>query len=128
MRGTRVASGEHEYTRFGFQELIRHNAVHVLQPDVTWSGGLTESRRIAALAATHSLPVIPHRGGSAYGLHFILSTPNCEMAESFGTAENANDLMLAMSSRFEEGYYHSNNKPGFGVELTESLLKRHVRQ
>ena len=38
---TRIANGEHEYTRFGFAELIRHNAADVLQPDVSWCGGVT---------------------------------------------------------------------------------------
>jgi L-rhamnonate dehydratase len=66
VRSTKIASGEHEYTRFGFQELIRHKAADVLQPDITWSGGLTELRRIAALASVASLPMIPHRGGSLY--------------------------------------------------------------
>jgi L-rhamnonate dehydratase len=128
VRGTQIASGEHEYTRFGFQELIRRKAAHVLQPDVTWCGGLSEARRIAALASAASLPLVPHRGGSAYGLHFILATPHCNLAESFGTGESANELMLAMSSRFKNGYYYPSEKPGFGVEITEALLKQHVRQ
>src|SRR5205814_4735991 len=54
VRGPLIASGEHEYTRFGFEELIGHKAVKLLQPDTTWSGGLTEVRRIAALAAAHN--------------------------------------------------------------------------
>ncbi|MGH9658805.1 MAG: enolase C-terminal domain-like protein [Bryobacteraceae bacterium] len=122
IRGPLIASGEHEYTRFGFQELIAHKAVKLVQPDTTWCGGLTELRRIAALAASHSLPMVPHRGGSPYGLAVIFTTPNCPLAESFGTLEKSSPLLAAMTSRYENGHYYPNDKPGFGVEITPSML------
>jgi L-rhamnonate dehydratase len=122
VRGPLIASGEHEYTRFGFEELIGHKAVKLLQPDTTWSGGLTEVRRIAALAAAHNLPMAPHRGGSPYGLSVILTTPSCILAESFGTLGKSTPLMAAMISRFENGYYYPTEKPGFGVEISKSML------
>jgi L-rhamnonate dehydratase len=122
VRGPLIASGEHEYTRFGFEELIRHKAVKLLQPDTTWSGGLTELRRIAALAAAHNLPMAPHRGGSPFGLSVIFTSPGCVLAESFGTLEKAGPIMAAMTSRFENGYYYPSDKPGFGVDITPSML------
>jgi L-rhamnonate dehydratase len=125
VRSTRIASGEHEYTRFGFQELIRHKAADVLQPDITWSGGLTELRRIAALASAASLPMIPHRGGSLYGLHLILATPGCDLAESFGTGEPGNELMESMTAPFQDGHYYPPDKPGLGVELGEAVLRKY---
>lgn len=128
IRHTQIASGEHEYTRWGFAELLRHKAVHVLQPDVTWSGGLTECRRIAAMASGHSLPVIPHRGGSPYGMALILTCPNCELAESFGTGEAGNELMSTMTPRFENGYYYPSPGPGFGAELSEEMVRKHLRR
>ncbi|MBI1790778.1 MAG: L-rhamnonate dehydratase [Acidobacteria bacterium] len=122
VRGPLIASGEHEYTRHGFQELIAHRAVQLVQPDTTWCGGLTELRRIAALAAAHGLPMVPHRGGSPYGLGVILTTPNCPLAESFGTLERSSPLIQAMTSRFENGFYFPSDKPGFGVEISRSML------
>ncbi|MBI3281727.1 MAG: L-rhamnonate dehydratase [Acidobacteria bacterium] len=127
VRGTRIASGEHEYTRYGFAELIRHKAAHILQPDITWSGGLTELRRIATLAASAGLPFIPHRGGSLYGLHLILATPTCHLAESFGIGETGNEIMEAMTPPYEKGHIHAPEKPGFGVELNEQLLQKYAR-
>ncbi len=127
VRGPLIAHGEHEYTRFGFAELLRHKAVKLLQPDTTWAGGLTEVRRIAALAAPESLPVVPHRGGSPYGLAVILSTPNCPLAESFGTLESSNELLAAMTAKFEKGYYYAHEKPGFGVDLNETLIRKFAR-
>ncbi|MBL8239514.1 MAG: hypothetical protein JNM66_18970 [Bryobacterales bacterium] len=123
---TRIASGEHEYTRYGFENLIARKAAHILQPDITWSGGLSELRKIAALASARQLPLIPHRGGSVYGLHFILATAHCDLAESFGVGEPGNDIMQAMSPRFAAGYLYANDKPGFGVDITEALIGKHA--
>ena len=123
---TRIANGEHEYTRFGFAELIRHNAADVLQPDVCWSGGVTSLRKIGAMAAAHGLEFTPHRGGSLYGLPLCLSSSQCKWAESFGTTDNGTKLMDATSTTFEKGYYLPSDNPGFGTELTEKLVKEHA--
>jgi L-rhamnonate dehydratase len=127
VRGPLIASGEHEYTRFGFQELIEHRAVGLMQPDATWCGGLTELRRIAGLGAARGLPMAPHRGGSAYGMAVILTTPNCVIAESIGVGDEGNEIMHAMASRFEKGYYLPNEKPGFGVEFNPEWFRKYSR-
>lgn len=116
---TKIAHGEHEYTRYGFENLIVRKAAHILQPDITWSGGLTELRRIAALAQAAQLPIIPHRGGSLFGLHFILATPNCNLAESFGIGEPGNEMMQAMSPKFADGHIYPSDLPGFGLTLPQ---------
>ncbi len=128
VRSTKIAHGEHEYTRYGFENVIARKAAHLLQPDITWSGGLTELRKIAALASAHQLPLVPHRGGSLYGLHFVLATAHCNLAESFGVGEKGNDIMAAMSPRFANGYLYPSDKPGFGVDLTEALIQKHARR
>ncbi len=124
---TLIASGEHEYTQYGFELLLEHKAVQVVQPDVTWCGGVTALRKIAVMAGERGLAFIPHRGGSIWGLPLVLSTPHAPLAESFGTGDpNANDLMLAMSSRFEDGHYFPSDQPGFGGDLTEGLIRKHA--
>lgn len=122
---TRIAHGEHAYTRFEFADIIRHKAIDVLQPDVSWCGGVTSLRKISALAATHGLEFIPHRGGSLFGLPLCLASSQCRWAESFGTTDDATDLMLAMSAPFENGFYMPSEKPGFGTELSEKLILAH---
>jgi L-rhamnonate dehydratase len=126
IESTRIANGEHEYTRFGFAELIRHKAADVLQPDVSWCGGVTSLRKVAAMAAASDLEFTPHRGGSLFGLPLCLSSTQCQWAESFGTTDDGTDLMNAMSTTFENGYYYPVDKPGFGTELTEELVKAHA--
>lgn len=122
--GTRIASGEHEYTRYGYRLLLHHKAIHILQPDLTWCGGLTETRRVAAMAAGENLPVVPHRGGSFYGLNFILATPNCALAESFGIGEPQSEIQAALTPGFKQGYYLAPDGPGFGTALTSALLEK----
>ena len=58
---TLISGGEHEYTRWGIKALLDAGAVDILQPDVTWAGGLTEMMKICALASSNAIPVVPHR-------------------------------------------------------------------
>lgn len=125
---TRLACGEHEFTRYGFAELTRIGAADIYQPDLTWGGGLSEGRRIVADAATHGIPVMLHRGGSAFAIHLAITHTNCPMAESFGTGEPGNEMMEAMTAPFDKGAYKAPDKPGLGFELTPALLKKHVPQ
>jgi L-rhamnonate dehydratase len=127
IHSTRIASGEHEYTRYGFADLIRHKAVEILQPDISWCGGLTALRRIVALGAEHSLPVVPHRGSNRYAIHMIAASPTCDLAESFGIGETANEVLAALTSRFENGFVYPPAGPGFGVDLNEAILRRNSR-
>lgn len=128
IRTTRIASGEHEATIYGFRELLRNRAAHILQPDVSWSGGLTDGRRVAAAAEAAGVPLIPHRGGSVYGMTLLLTTRSPVFAESFGTGESGNELMELMTPKLVDGYYLPPAGPGFGVEFSESLLRKYAPQ
>ena len=123
---TLIATGEHEYTRWGFQLLLDHEGADVLQPDINWCGGLTEIRRIAAMAAGRNLPVIPHQGGTVWGLHFVMATPNAPLAESIGPSrridEERGSFMRAVTLLpDEDGYVVPPERPGFGLDLAPYL-------
>jgi L-rhamnonate dehydratase len=126
VRGTRIASGEHEATLYGFQELLRNRAAHILQPDVTWSGGLTECRRIMAAAEAAGIPLLPHRGGSVYGMNLILTSRSSILAESFGTGESGNEVMELLTPSRDGGDYLPPARPGFGVEFSKSFLGKYA--
>ena len=119
---TRVACGEHEYTQHGFDVLVRLQAADVLQPDITWCGGLTAGRRIARLVEQADLEIVPHRGGSLWGMPIALTAPSCSMAESF---PSGSELLRAMTPRFENGDYLAAEDPGFGTSLTEAMVLDH---
>ncbi len=124
IKSTRIVTGEHEYTRYGFRQLLEHNAAEIWQPDIHWCGGLTELRRIAALAAAYDIPVIPHGGGSRDCVHFIMSTPNSPWAELFMPAPGGPKEVYqryeedTQITRGPEGIYtRPSDKPGFGEDF-----------
>jgi L-rhamnonate dehydratase len=119
--GIRVAGGEHAYTRFEFRELIEHEAVDVLQPDIYRAGGISELRHIASLGSAHHLPLIPH-GIGAPTYHFIMATPSCPVAEYVDVFANGGQLLLEGEPVPEHGLIHLSDAPGFGYRLNESLL------
>ena len=121
---TQMATGEHEYTRFGFDLLRRHKAADIWQPDMQWCGGLTELRRIASMAAKEEIPVIPHGGGQAGAPHFILATENSPWCEMFmpppgGPPEVYERYAKEFNiSRGPDGIYmRPSDRPGMGFEL-----------
>ena len=79
---TPISGGEHEFTRYGFRELIERGCVDILQPDVNRCGGITEARKIWAMAAAHDLPVIPH-AGQMHNHHLVMAHMNSPFAEYF---------------------------------------------
>lgn len=121
---TRIVTGEHEYTRYGFQLLQAFDAAKIWQPDMNWCGGLTELRRIAAMAAAVDIPVIPHGGWRGGGPHFIMATPNSPWCEMFmpppGGPQEVYELYEEENriTRGPEGIYmEPPDRPGFGWEL-----------
>jgi L-rhamnonate dehydratase len=70
-----IATGEHEYTRFGLKQLMDAGAADILQPDTYWAGGITEMMKIGALASTYGLPVIPHGHGVHANIHLSVAWP-----------------------------------------------------
>ena len=119
---TRVACGEHEYTEYGFDVLVRVGSAEILQPDITWCGGTTAGRRIARLVEAAGLEIIPHRGGSSWGLPIALTSSSCTMAESFPAGS---PILDAMSPAVESGYVIAPAAPGFGTTLSEEMVLEH---
>lgn len=114
----------------GFRELITRHAVDIVQPDVIWSGGITECRKIAALAQAYSLPVIPHVFSSAVStianMHFIASIPNGSWLE-WDQNPNAlrSDLFEEPLTLDERGCVQLPERPGLGVRLNQETVNRY---
>jgi L-alanine-DL-glutamate epimerase-like enolase superfamily enzyme len=123
-----IAAGESEQTRFAFREMLEARAVDVLQPDPAIAGGLTETRTIAALAASHGLTLAPHLWGSAIlfatGLHLCVSTP-CATVLEYSRGENPllNELVEEPIG-FEDGHVLAPAGPGLGLTLRRDFVER----
>ncbi len=124
-----IAGGEHEFTLHGFRELIEARAVDYIQFDTNRVGGLTQARKIAALAEAHSIPVIPH-AGQMHNYHVVMASLNSPMAEYFPPVdvEVGNELFWYIFKGepvAKDGYIDlDENVPGLGLTVDEKALKR----
>lgn len=124
--GLALATGEHESTRWGFRLLAERGCADLLQPDVGWCGGLTELLRIAELADSHGLELVPH-GSSVYSYHLCVTrpaTPFCEflLLDPSGTEVTPQLAPLLLGEPLpERGHVRLGETPGFGVELNREL-------
>jgi L-alanine-DL-glutamate epimerase-like enolase superfamily enzyme len=75
-----VGTGEHDYTKYGFKDLIAQSGADIVQPDVGRVGGVTEWMRVGHLARACNLPVAPHAVWLVH-LHLACCTPNLKVVE-----------------------------------------------
>jgi L-rhamnonate dehydratase len=123
----RWTTGEHEYTRYGFRQLIEQHALDILQPDVMWVGGMTELLRIAAHASAHDLPVIPH-GSGPYSYQFIASQTGAAFCEYVAASPDGQSIQPVFGDLFDgeplpqHGRLKLSDAPGFGMELRDRAM------
>ncbi|MBI2824783.1 MAG: mandelate racemase/muconate lactonizing enzyme family protein [Planctomycetia bacterium] len=126
---TPLVTSERLMTRFGFQPVLEARAADILMLDVVWTGGFTESRKIAAQAATHQLPVAPHNPGGPVShfvaAHFSASTYNLFIMESVRAFYLTwFDEVLTHNLVPVDGSFPLPAGPGLGTELREEFLAR----
>lgn len=126
---TAIAGYETEIGLYGFRELIERGAVDIVQPDLAWSGGFSECRRIAALAHAHHLMVAPHAFASAVtlaaSLHFIASIPNGLVLEFDQNPNGLRDDLLKEPIAIDgDGIIRLPERPGLGIELDRAAVER----
>ncbi|MCY3574203.1 MAG: mandelate racemase/muconate lactonizing protein [Chloroflexi bacterium] len=121
-RGVFISGGEHEYTRWGIKALLDAQAVHILQPDVTWAGGLSEMTKICALASAYAIPVIPHHGGWA-STHLIASQTitTCPMQEWLFLAGRPDNVFYKHKLVPVDGHIHLPSAPGLSMDMADGL-------
>lgn len=127
--GLLLTTAEHEYTRYGFRQLIEKRCVDIIQPDISWLGGITEARRVVALASAYDVLVIPH-GSSIYSYHLQYAFRNCPMAEFLNLSPKSDTIIPYFGGLFKDeplpkdGFIDLPDKPGFGVTLVKDGLTR----
>lgn len=116
-----ITGGEHEYSRYGFQELLEKRAVDLVQPDIYRAGGISELRKIAAMASACDIPIIPH-GVGAPTYHFVMATTNAPMAEYWDVYGDGGEPVFTGEPAIENGALVFNDLPGLGTELNPKVL------
>jgi len=131
-----ISGGECEYLRFGFHQLLRNKSVDIIQPDICACGGLTEAKRIAALATTYGVEVIPHTWGTSIGIHVALhfianleAIPGRMKSPDFlieyDQTENALREQLTFPPiEMKDGMIEVPKRPGLGIDVNEEVLRK----
>ena len=125
-----VATGERLHNKFEYRELINLQAADILQPDITQTGGLLETKKIAAIGDMCYMLVAPHNVGgpvsTATSLHFSACTPNFKIQEHFNDFSEAWVKEAATGCpEVIDGYFSLPNGPGLGMTLNEDLIAEH---
>ena len=134
---TYLASGENTFGKIGFRSWIAGHALDILQPELCSCGGITELKKVAAMAQAYNVMMIPHVWGSGIGqaasLQFIASlppTPMCltpsEPMIEFDKSEHPfrSDLIYGKIRMEENGMIKIPDGPGIGVEVDENIIRR----
>jgi galactonate dehydratase len=135
---TPIALGERLYSRWDFKPFLASGAVDIIQPDLSHAGGLSECRRIAAMAECYDVGVAPHcpLGPVALAacLQLAACTPNVVLQEmSLGIHYNEGHDLFSFCTNPEvltpvEGYLPITTRPGLGVEIDEAAIRAADRE
>src|SRR6266516_7388393 len=121
--GIPVATGENNYTRFEFRELIERGAARYLMPDVCRANGFTETLRIGALAAAHQVALSPHVVHEL-SVHVAAALPNAFLVEFIDWTPG--DLFEGLP-KCEGGAFRVPDRPGHGIALGPDAEKKYRR-
>ena len=130
-----IAGGEAHFLRYGLKDLITKGKVDIIQPNVCRAGGVTECLKIHGLARAYNVDYLVHTGSSsavciAVSLHLAAAFTDCfifEHMQSDWSKDQRNPLRWDLTplpiKSFENGYITLNDKPGFGMEINEDVIK-----
>jgi L-alanine-DL-glutamate epimerase-like enolase superfamily enzyme len=125
-----IASGENEFTRYGFRDLIARRAVDIIQADPNVAGGLTEIRKIAAMADAYHLHFAPH-GGHILGGHAVAAFPNGLIVECYASKASPYadpdppPILYTDPLEMKDGWIEIPDRPGFGMEIDEKNAEKY---
>ena len=124
-----IAGGEHEFTIYGFRNLLETHAVDYIQFDTNRVGGISQARKISAMAEAFSIPVIPH-AGQMHNYHIVMASLNSPMAEFFPPVEVevGNELFYYLfdgEPKAKDGFIDLDDSlPGLGLTINEERLQK----
>jgi galactonate dehydratase len=124
-----ICASETLGTRWAFRDLLETGAAGVIMLDIAWCGGLSEARKIAAMAEAWRLPIAPHDCTGpvvlAASTHLALNAPNALVQESVRAYHRTwyQDIAIGLP-QISNGQIRIDRRPGHGVEIHPDLDKR----
>ncbi len=124
-----LATGERLFGRHGFREVLERQAVRIIQPDIVRTGGITEFKKIAAMADTYYVSVAPHNPNGPIctiaSIHACLSIPNFLVLEFFEPDEPVFQEIINGGLRRDKAAVSPPTGPGLGVRISDEFLRKH---
>ena len=122
-----ISVGERAHTKWDFVSILENKLADYIMPDVTWTGGITEMKKIATLAEAYYVPISPHDAGGPInvlaGAHVMMTVPNFYRLEtSRWDLSGYNELMHARLDN-SNGALKLPRVPGLGIELDRDYLE-----
>lgn len=124
-----IATGERLLSRWEFEQLLAESGCRVVQPDVMHAGGITEVRKIAAMADTRLIGVAPHNPTGPISMlasmHVMASIPNGLVLEQMENERTLRDSICTHPIPYACGYFELTDRPGLGTDLNLDALQNH---
>jgi len=110
--------------------ILENELADFIMPDVTWTGGITEIKKIATLAEAYYVPISPHDASGPInvlaGAHVMASVPNHYRVETSRAKLNAYDVFIDHPLDIRGDKIYLSDRPGIGIELDKDYLHGHV--
>ena len=125
-----ICVGERLFTRWEFLPIFQQRLADYVMPDVVWTGGISELKKIATLAETYYIPISPHNAMGPLqviaGAQVMMTIPNFYRLEHSTAAIPSYNAMLTEPIEFTGNAVTVSSKPGLGVELDIDILRAHL--
>ena len=126
----KISVGERLHTRWEFVNIFENNLADFVMPDVTWTGGITELKKISTMAEAYYVPVSPHDASGPInvlaGAHVMMTTPNFYKLETSRYDLSAYDVFIEPGLDIRNGDLYVPDTPGLGVEMDMDYMRSHV--
>ena len=122
-----ISVGERLHTRWEFVAVLEQDLTDFLMPDVTWTGGISELKKISTMAEAYYVPISPHDASGPInvlaGAHVMMSVPNFYKLETARHRLDAYDVFIETPIDVREGSLHVPDAPGLGIEIIMDFLR-----
>lgn len=125
-----ICVGERIHTRWEFVPILENELADFIMPDVTWTGGISEIKKIATMAEAYYVPISPHDASGPInvlaGAHAMASVPNHYRVETSRAKLNAYDVFIDHPLDIRGDKIYLSDRPGLGIELDRDYMKAHA--